>query len=143
MKTKGDWKSRFVLASTNIRWYSNTKAVKYFSCYLLVSLPEKVDYFYETNYYVLFWVHIYSHLQKFFTGKHLCWSLFLIRRWPATFVWRESDTDAFLWVCQTVKNAIFTEHLGLLLLCLRNISVVLKTLILISQSGVSNHLKNS
>ena len=43
--------SRFVLASTNIRWYSDTKAVKYFSCYFLLSLPEKVDYFYETNYY--------------------------------------------------------------------------------------------
>ena len=49
-----------------------------------------------------------------FTGKHLCWSLFLIKLqpWrPATLLKRDSNTDVFVWIVRD-----FWEHLLLLLL---------------------------
>ena len=49
MKTKGDWEIRFVWASTNIRWYSNTKADKYSSFYNFFSLLDETIYFHETD----------------------------------------------------------------------------------------------
>ena len=42
-----------------------------------------------------------------FTGKHLCWSLFLIKlqAWrPATLLKRDSDTGAFCEICEILKN---------------------------------------
>ena len=45
--------------------------------------------------------------QKFaiFTGKHLCWSLFLIRE-------KETPTLVFSWeYCEIFKNTYFEEHL--------------------------------
>ena len=42
-----------------------------------------------------------------FTGKHLCWSLFLIklRVWrPATLFKRESNTGVFLWILQNFQE---------------------------------------
>ena len=63
--------------------YRTTKANKFSSCYLFLSLSEQVVYFHETDIIVLFWVIIYRFWQKFFkigvlktfakfTGKHMC-----------------------------------------------------------------------
>ena len=71
----------------HIRWYSNTKAVKYSSCYLFLSASGQVVYFHEPDYYCIIWSHyLYAEvlqnrcLKIFaqFAGKHLCQSLFLI-----------------------------------------------------------------
>ena len=52
-----------------------------------------------------------------FTGKHLCWSLFLIKLredlGPATLLKRDSNTDVFL---LNFKNTFFTEYLRRMLL---------------------------
>ena len=40
-----------------------------------------------------------------FTGKHLCWSSFLIKLWafrPASLLKRDSSTCAFLWILQNI-----------------------------------------
>ena len=47
MKTKGVGK---LDSFEHIRWYSSTKADKYSSCYLFLSLSEQVVYFHETDY---------------------------------------------------------------------------------------------
>ena len=51
-------------------------------------------------------------LKKFatFTGKHLCWSHFLIKLliWrPATLLKRESNTGVFLWILGHCKEDLF------------------------------------
>ena len=45
---------------------SNTQAKKFSRQNLFSPLPEQVSLFYETGIIVLFWVIIYSYLQKFF-----------------------------------------------------------------------------
>ena len=53
-----------------------------------------------------------------FTGKHLCWSLFLIK-----FQAFRSVTPAQVFscdICEIFKNTIFTEHLQWLLLNIRH-----------------------
>ena len=48
-----------------------------------------------------------------FTGKHLCWSLFLIKLQafrPAAFLKRDSNTGVFLWSLRNFYNTFFTEH---------------------------------
>ena len=48
-----------------------------------------------------------------FTGKHLCWSLFLIKvqAKPATLFKRDFNTSAFLWMWQNFyKHLFFIEH---------------------------------
>ena len=68
------------------RWYSNTKADKYFSYYLFLPLSF---IFTKQIFLGLFWIIIYSYLQTFFkigvlksvsqsTGNHQCRSFFLI-----------------------------------------------------------------
>ena len=45
-----------------------------------------------------------------FTGKHLCWRLFLIRLQafsPVTFLKRDSYTDVFLWILQNSNSKYF------------------------------------
>ena len=47
-----------------------------------------------------------------FTGKHLCWSLFLIKLKlqafrPATLLKRDSNTDVSCEYCETFKNSFF------------------------------------
>ena len=45
-----------------------------------------------------------------FTGKHLCWSLFLIKLqvWnPVTSLKRDSNTVVFLWYCEIFKKGFF------------------------------------
>ena len=45
-----------------------------------------------------------------FTGKHLCWSLFLIKMQtfrPATLSKRDSITGVFLWILQNLKEQLF------------------------------------
>ena len=37
----------------HIRWYGSTKANKYSSCYLFLSLSEQVVYFHETDYCII------------------------------------------------------------------------------------------
>ena len=49
-----------------------------------------------------------------FTGKHLCWSLFLIK--PATLL--KSNSDRAGECRETFKNSSFIEHLQRLLLSL-------------------------
>ena len=47
------------------------------------------------------------------TGKHLCWSLFLIKlqAWrSATLLKRDSSTGIFLWILWYFKNTCFKEH---------------------------------
>ena len=47
------------------------------------------------------------------TGKHLCWSLFLIKLqvFMSAALWKsESCTDVFLWILQSFKNNYFEEH---------------------------------
>ena len=49
-----------------------------------------------------------------FTGKHLHWSLFMIKpqgSGPVTLLKTDSNTGAFLWICEVFKNTLFTEHL--------------------------------
>ena len=48
-----------------------------------------------------------------FTGKHLCWSLFLINFQtfrPATLLKRDSNTSVFLWNLWNFKNAFFSQN---------------------------------
>ena len=45
-----------------------------------------------------------------FTGKHLCWSLFLIKLQdfrPATLLERDSNTDVFPWILQSFYEYLF------------------------------------
>ena len=55
-----------------------------------------------------------------FTGKHQCWSLFLInmQAWtPATLLKRDSNIGFFLWNLQKfLRTPFFTEHIHWLLL---------------------------
>ena len=49
-----------------------------------------------------------------FTGKHLYWSLFLIKLQtfrPATLLRRDSNTGFFLWNLQSFYEHLFEEHL--------------------------------
>ena len=53
------------------------------------------------------------------TGKHLCWSLFLItlQVWrSATLLKRDSNTGAFLWILWIFRNSFFIDHPWWLLL---------------------------
>ena len=48
-----------------------TKADKYSSCYLFLSLSGQVVYFFEADYYcTILRYYIYSYLQKFFKALH-------------------------------------------------------------------------
>ena len=54
-----------------------------------------------------------------FTGKYLCWSIFLIKlqTWrPAALLRRGSNTGVSLEIGEIFKNTFFTEHLWWLLL---------------------------
>ena len=52
-----------------------------------------------------------------FTGKHLCWSLFLIELQVWRPYWKQTPTLVFSGeICETLKNIYFTEHLRWLLL---------------------------
>ena len=54
-----------------------------------------------------------------FTGKHLCWGLFLIKLQafrPATFLKRDSNTGVSCGYCEIFKNSFFRENLRWLLL---------------------------
>ena len=62
VKTKGVGKLDL---PDHIRWHSSAKADKYSSCYLFLSLLEQVIFF-TKQIIVLFWVIIYSYLQRFF-----------------------------------------------------------------------------
>ena len=56
----------------------------------------------------------------YFTGKYLCWSLFLIKlgAWsPATLSKRYSNAGGFVRNYEILKNAFFTEHLRWPFLC--------------------------
>ena len=108
----------------------NTKADRSSICYLFLPLSEQVLYLHETDIIALFWVIIYRILQKLFkigalktlakfTIKHLFQSLFLISLQPTTFLTRDSDTGASLWILQncqehyfyrTPLDTIFIEH---------------------------------
>ena len=49
---------------------------------------------------------------KIFTGKHLCWSLFLIKFqswWPATLLKRNSNTGVFCEYCKILKISSFSR----------------------------------
>ena len=83
-----------------------TKAGKYSSSYLFLSLSGQVVYFHE-DYYCTNFSHYLQILAKVlqnmrlknfaqFAGKYLCRRLFLISHHPATFSMRDSDLDAFL-----------------------------------------------
>ena len=70
--------------------------------------------------------HRWCYLNKFFcktlqlfTGKHLCWSLFLIKLQAsrlATLLKRDSYTGVFLWILQTLRAPISKNIYGQLLL---------------------------
>ena len=77
-----------------------------------------------------------------FTGKHLCWSLFIIKLqafMPASFLKRDSNADVFLWILRYVflQNIYFQERLPfyisvqllmiLKLMILRNFTMILWT----------------
>ena len=90
-----------------------------------------IDLFYRYHYicYFIYWDCMWRHvcticteaatggvLKNFanFTGKHLCWSHFLIKlqAWgSATLLKRDSNTDVFLWNKQNFTNTYFKEHL--------------------------------
>ena len=83
-----------------------TKADKYSSCYLFLSLLGQKVYFHE-DYYCTILSHYLqlpakvlqnSCLKNFaqFAGKYLCRSLLLISQQPASFLIRDSDLDVFL-----------------------------------------------
>ena len=42
-----------------------------------------------------------------FTGKYLCWSLFLIKNFKAILLKRDSNTGAFLWIFQNFSDHLF------------------------------------
>ena len=47
-----------------------------------------------------------------FTGKHLCWSYFLIElQRPAILLKRDSNTVSFCEYCEIFKDAYFEEHM--------------------------------
>ena len=58
-------------------------------------------------------VHKFLKILKFqkFAGKHLCWSLFLIKLLPATLLKRDSNTDVSFKICKIFKSIYFEEHL--------------------------------
>ena len=96
----------------HIRWYSNTKADKYSTCYLSLPPWGQVVYFYEADCYCIILSH-YSYakvlLKNFtrFAGKCLCRSLFLISQYPATFLITDSNINAFLWTLQKCQEHHF------------------------------------
>ena len=77
------------------------------------------------------------------TGKQLCRSLFLTSQYPATFLIKHCA--AFLWILRNCQEHHFYKNtLKLLILYLWNISVTITyNLMLITQSGFSNHLRHS
>ena len=94
-----------------------TKADKYSSCYLFLSLLGQKVYFHE-DYYCTILSHYlqllakvlqYRCLKNFaqFAGKYLCRSLFLISQQPASFLIRDSDLDAFLGICGNCQEHHF------------------------------------
>ena len=49
-----------------------------------------------------------------FTGKHLCWNLFLIKLLafrPSNLLKKDSNTGFFLWNLQNFPERLFSEHL--------------------------------
>ena len=66
-----------------------------------------------------------------FTGKHLCWSLFLIKPHdssPATLLKRDSYTGVPVNIAKFLRTSFFIEHLWWLLLTERlSVSLKLKT----------------
>ena len=46
-----------------------------------------------------------------FTGKHLCWSVFLIKNFKANLLKRNSNTIAFLWILRNFTITCFKEQL--------------------------------
>ena len=129
VKTKGVGKLDLF---EHIRWHSSTKAGKYSSFYLFLSFSEQVGFFTKQR-IVLFWVESLStatcrgsskHFTQFIR-KQLCWSLFLISQLPATFLIKDSDIEAFLWILQNCQEHHFKNTLGLLILYLWKISVTI------------------
>ena len=90
------WKQRVIVnqihlskrfSLEHIRWYSNTKADKYFSCYLVLPPSGQLVCFYKADYYCIILSH-YLHAEVLqnrclkslaqFAEKYLCRSIFLI-----------------------------------------------------------------
>ena len=80
----------------------------------------------KTKIFLWKFIHWWCFLNKFFcktlllfTGKHLCWSLFLIKLQAsrlATLLKRDSYTGVFLWILQTLRTPILKNIYGQLLL---------------------------
>ena len=80
----------------------------------------------KTKIFLWKFIHWWCSLNKFFcktlllfTGKHLCWSLFLIKLQAsrlATLLKRDSYTGVFLWILQTLRTPILKNIYGQLLL---------------------------
>ena len=55
---------------------------------------------------------LFSKNFEIFTGKYLCWSLFLIKNFKATLLIRNWNTGVILWILQNfLKITYFEEHL--------------------------------
>ena len=70
----------------------------------------------SSNFSIHMKVTLVANLKNFaiFTGKHLCWSLFLINLEacrPGTLIKQGSNTDVFLWILQIIWEQLFSRTL--------------------------------
>ena len=108
---KSDWSIQVTWKQRGICQHSSTKADKYSSCYLFLSLLGQVVYFHKTDYYCIILSQFFKIgvLKNFpeFTGKHLCRSFSLISHQPGAFSIRESDIDALFWILRNCQEHHF------------------------------------
>ena len=78
-----------------------------------------------------------------FTGKHLCWRLFLIKLQafrPATLLKRDSNTGVFQKICKIFKNIFFTEYFRGLLLCNLNPKMEIPIFLILNFLGTQKRI---
>ena len=121
----------------SIRWYTNTKAGKYFSCYLYLYLSGQVVYFHQTDYYCIILSH-YLQLQLTVNRKKSA-SEFLFNQPVACYSFNKELRHRCFLVNFSRKPFLQTT-LGLLLLYLFNISIISPNLI--SHGGFSSQFRH-
>ena len=96
----------FFFFSIKSYWYSVLKGKRE-----ILNFPFRI---YRSSCWQMFFKIVVLKNSANFTGKHLCWSHFLIKlqAWgSATLLKRDSNTDVFLWNKQNFTNTYFKEHL--------------------------------
>ena len=88
----------------------------YWSYLIYLEIPPNFFFFF---FFVIYWLIRRSRSQMFFkivflkdfiifTGKHLCWSLSLIK----LLAWRDSNTGVFLWILHNFSEQCFSQNIS-------------------------------